>query len=118
MDDHGRLRISSSGFESWPGCHLVVAQWTRALPSEGRGHWFESSRRGHAAIAQLEERSLGTAKVPGSDPGGGSRTGWLFDLPPWRDWTRSGLLSRRKLVRIEPGALSTECRAEPTHLEG
>jgi hypothetical protein len=44
----------------------------RALPSEGRGHWFESSRRGHAAIAQLEERSPGTAEVPGSAPGGGS----------------------------------------------
>ena len=71
-DDHRRLRISSSGFESWPGCHLVVAQSERALPSEGRGHWFESSRRGHAAIAQWEERSLGTAEVPGSAPGGGS----------------------------------------------
>jgi hypothetical protein len=71
-DDHRRLRISSSGFESWSGCHLVVAQWSRALPSEGRGHWFESSRRGVAAIAQLEERSLGTTEVPGSAPGGGS----------------------------------------------
>ena len=29
-DDHGRLRISSSGFESWPGCHLVVAQWDKS----------------------------------------------------------------------------------------
>jgi hypothetical protein len=71
-DDHRRLRISSSGFESWPGCQLVVAQRSRALPSEGRGHWFESSRRGVAAIAQLEERSPGTTEVPGSAPGGGS----------------------------------------------
>jgi hypothetical protein len=29
-------------------------------------------------------------------------------MPPWRDWTRNGLLHRRMLVRIEPGALSCE----------
>ena len=29
-------------------------------------------------------------------------------MPPWRDWTRNGLLHRRMLVRIEPGALSDE----------
>ena len=28
-------------------------------------------------------------------------------MPPWRDWTRNGLLHRRMLVRIKPGALST-----------
>ena len=76
-DDHGRLRLSSSG--------------------------FESSRRGHAAIAQSEERSPGTAEVPGSAPGGGS--GPRSVPSPWRDWTRNGLLHRRVLVRIEPGAL-------------
>ncbi len=32
-------------------------------------------------------------------------------LPPWRDWTRNGLLHRRMLVRIEPGALSDEGRS-------
>lgn len=39
-------------------------------------------------------------------------------LPPWREWTRNGLLNRRMLVRIEPGALSAELRAESMHLEG
>jgi hypothetical protein len=39
-------------------------------------------------------------------------------LPPWRDWTRNGLLSRRMLVRIEPGARSVEGLADLMHLEG
>ena len=33
-------------------------------------------------------------------------------MPPWRDRTRNGLLHRRMLVRIEPGALSASESAD------
>ena len=85
-DHHGRLRISSSGFESWPGCHLVVAQWNKsaALRRQRPLVRVQSTRpRRHSS---WEERSPGTAEVPGSAPGGGSRDRPVTvpHLPQWR----------------------------------
>ena len=39
-------------------------------------------------------------------------------MPPWRDWTRNGLLHRRVLVRIEPGALPATLRGPDPSLGG
>jgi hypothetical protein len=62
-----------------PGCSSVRTEHPirdrgvgGSSPFNQTSHWFESSRRGHAALAQWEERSPGTAEDPGSAPGGGS----------------------------------------------
>lgn len=59
------------GFESRTEHHADVAQrQSAALPWRTCG--FNSRRRLHAALAQMEERRLGKAKAPGSIPGRGS----------------------------------------------
>lgn len=58
-DDHRRLRISSSGFESWPGCHLVVAQTDKsaALRRQRPLVRVQSTRpRRHSSVGRAQPR--------------------------------------------------------------
>jgi hypothetical protein len=72
----------------------------RALPSEGRDHWFESSRRGHAAIAQWEERSPGTAEDPGVGSGWWL---WIHSGPHAPNGSIGGLTERKGARLLSDG---------------
>jgi hypothetical protein len=62
-------------------------------------------RHSSAGRALVRLRTQGRLRVVALGP-----KSCRFLWPPWRDWTRNGLLSRRMLVRIEPGALSADTR--------
>jgi hypothetical protein len=99
---HGGVRSPNRQFESGPGCDLAVAQWSRALPSEGRCRSFESNRRGFGdARPRWRAPSMGTSGF--ENHWHGFTVGVRFFSPP----------RRHRIVASPPDSQSGSRGSEP-----